>query len=189
MGFVGTPPEVFEDQRLAGLTDFRCQVCQGRYPYELHVDQDGADVCKPNCAYKYTPSETQLLAGEARSEAAQITSQTLTRAAQQLGDAPNHSLMDGVSACTRITSNLIRYPVQIPLVAGGSSAPFVLTGIAFTSADLLTASHTGITFGAAVIGTDLTTWTTTVVASGAVTKGDQDFLFNGTRFPKAFRVS
>lgn len=188
MGHYPTPPSSFTEARLAGLTDFRCQVCEGRYPMEFHVEQDGADICSVNCAYTYSPQETVVLAQQARAEAARITAEYIVMAADARASAPNHSLMDGVSACTGVASGTTAYPAQIALTAGGSPVALVLTGIGFTSADALTASHAGITFGAAVISTDQLTWTTTVVASGAVTKGDQDFLFNGTRFPKAFRV-
>lgn len=185
-----TSPNVYDDQRLVDteLADFRCESCEGRYPYELLVIQDGHKVCKPNCAWSQTTRERDQIYAEDRQRAAELTADTTEQNAERIGRGNLSSLMDGVSACTRIQSGTITHPDLITLIAGGSSVSLVLTGIQFSSSDVLTASHTGITYGTASISSDRTTWTTTVVASGLVPAGNYTFLFNGSRFPDTFRV-
>lgn len=189
MGFEPTSSEEFTEERLAGLVDFRCEVCQTRYPMTQHVLQDGHSVCKVNCAYKEAPSERAQLHADAKEEAVALTAATIEAAAVLRGEAPNSSLMRGVSACTGLASASETYPEPIRVTAGGAAVDIELTGIEFSSSsDELTASHAEITYGAATISDDQTTWTTTVSASGGVPAGYYTFLFNGTRYPRAFRV-
>lgn len=150
--------------------------------------QDGHKVCKPNCAYDMRTPARDAEDARAEGEATDLSAATTLKNAERLAAGNLYSLMEGVSACTRIVSGSTVYPAEIVLSAGGSSVPFVMTGITFTSADALTASNSGITFGTASISSDQTTWTTTVAASGLVPRGEYDFLFNGARFPKTFRV-
>jgi len=184
-------PNVFDDDRLADgqLLDFRCESCEGRYPFDLLVIEDGHKVCKPNCAHDTPLSERERLAAEAQLEATRLTTDNIERNTERLGRGNLYSLMDGVSVCTKLASGSTIYPVQIQLVSGGPSVSLALTGVGFSTSDVVTSSHSGITFSAGTISTDQLSWTLTVAASGLVPTGNYIFYFNGARFPDAFRVT
>lgn len=178
------PSSYYEDQRNAELTDFRCQQCECRYPFSQLVVQDGAKLCRINCACDYSPSETEEIVAAAREEAAELTASTVEAAMGQLAEAPNYSLMDGVAACTKIVSGLTVYPNPISVTSGGAAVPVSLTGVSFTSSDVITYSPAaGISNDSPVIATDGLSQTFNVTIT---VRGDYDFLYNGTRFRKVF---
>ena len=188
---------LFDEARLAydQLADFRCEVCTCRYPFEELVIQDGAKVCRANCAYDRAPSEREFLAADAKREAAEATAKAIEGAARLNAKAAIWSLMDGVAAVTQIQSGSTIYPTAISFAFGGASHSVTLTGIGFTSTDTIAyESRAGVTAsgfsnGTVSISTDQTTNTFTVTTTGAVSRGYYDFLYNGTRFPKAFFVA
>lgn len=191
MGRPSTPAALYDEERLSSdvLADFRCERCQGRYPNtpEFLVVQDGAKLCRVNCAYRESPSEREILRQEGTIETAQLTADAITGAAQLYAKAGNWSLMDGVSAITSVVSGTTTYPAPIAISPGGS-VPITATGIAFTIADVISYSTGGLSNNTPTISPDQTSMTFTVTASGALALGDYDLLFNGTRFPKMFRV-
>lgn len=188
---ISTPAATFDEERLSSdlLADFRCERCLGRYPNttEFLVVQDGAKLCRPNCAYREAPSERELLRQEATIDAAQQTSDAVFGAAELFGKAAVWSLMDGVSAVTAITSGLTRYPQPIALHLGGT-APIVLSGVLLSAADTISFSNSNLTIGVVAYAPDQTSASFTVTAGGLIPLGDYDFFYNGTRFPKAFSV-
>lgn len=173
-------PNDFDEERIEhGLTDFRCEKCQGRYPRRLLVIQDGRRLCKPNCAYTYSPSETQVIAAQASVIAADLYASTVSQAMSELGQAPVGSLMTGVSALLDIKSPTTAYPDMIPLSPGGASVVMTGVGFNFQSTDTIVFNTVHITLTTPVISTDLTTFTTTIAADSLCQRGNYDLLFNG----------
>lgn len=179
----------FEAERLAPgqYADFRCERCLDRFPFSQLVVHDGHKLNRA-CAFREAPSERELLATEAYSDAADLYAQTVQRTADLQSKASNWSLMDGVSAISRIAGGGLVYPQPIPLHPGGASVSLLLTGVAFSPADVLTYSVAGLSNSVPVISTNQTLMAFNVSASGLTPPGDYDFLFNGNRFPKAFQV-
>lgn len=188
------PPQEFEEERLAALTNFRCQRCTERYPNtpEFLVIQDGIRLCRPNCAFDHSPSEWDMIHANAIVEATELDSAYVKAYTDQLANAPNWSLMDGVSALTSLDFTVAgrptSYPDPIPLVPGGSGVAVTGGGIGFTSADTLTFSNVNISATTPSIAADQTSFTTTISASSPCPFGDYALLFNGNTYPKAIRV-
>jgi hypothetical protein len=189
-------PQEFEEERLAALTNFRCEKCLGRYPNtpQFLVIQDGARLCRPNCAFDHSKSEWDVIAANAIRDATAMDTAYVKEYSEQLANAPNWSLMDGVSALTDITFTIDdidqSYPTPIPLSPGGS---IVIggNGIGFTSADTITFSGAGslyLSISTPSISTDQTSFTTTITADTLCPLGDYDLLFNASIYRNAVRV-
>lgn len=193
-------PHEFDDERVAGLTDFRCERCMSRYPLTLLKIQDGIRLCRVNCATRLSPDETTLEDAAAYGEAAELSAGEKHEIAERYALAPVWSLMQNVSAIESISTVASgAYPNPILLVHGGAAVAVTFTGVNFQTIDALTFSNAGITGSSLVrVGTpdpqDSTvtlylSCTSNVSASGAVSPGYYDLLFNNNRFRDAIRVT
>lgn len=187
-------PNELDEQRLAGLTDFRCEKCNNRYPYEMldraTLDAIGRRVCSVNCAYDPPDrSVKDQIAARAKEEGVMLTVQNVEESARRIGEAPASSLMDGVSVLETISSAFGEWPIAVQLSAGGASAIITITGYNHSSADVIEYGHAGITDAVAPSRNVAATETTlSVHASGAVPMGYYDLRFNSLPYRLFFRV-
>jgi hypothetical protein len=186
---VGTPSYLFDEERLspANLTDFRCDKCLARWPLSQHVFQDGLHVCKPNHAVEATKDERDVQRAKDDARCAALDAEEEAEAARLLAEAPNWSLMEGVPLVESIAAGAVAYPEPFALAPGGAVAVTV-TGYNLTSTDVIEYSTLSLSHGSVVISGDQTAATFTVTAHPAIVRSDYDFLYNGARYPRAFRI-
>ena len=182
----------YNDERLNNaITEFRCQRCGDRYPNTpaFLVIQDGARVCRPNCAYDYSPSETQIIADQSKIEADEIWSSMQEAIASQTGDAQSFSYMTNQPAVETISTVANgQYPNPVLLSPGGAGVLVTVTGVYFTSSDTISFSDSHITATAQSVATNQLSFTTTVTASSLCPRGDFDLFINSNRFLNAIKV-
>lgn len=189
-----TSPNEFDEQRLAGLTDFRCERCHNRYPYEMldrpTYEATGRRVDTINCAYDPPDrSSKDRIAAQATEEGIMLTAQNVEESARRIGEALASSLTDGVSVLETITSSFGEWPIGVQLSAGGASAIVTLGGYNHSSADVIEYGHAGITDAVAPSRNVAATETTlTIHVSGAVPLGYYDLRVNSLPYRQFFRV-
>lgn len=186
MGRRPVSPNSYDEQRLQlGMREFRCEVCNDRWPESLLVVQDGHYVCRPNCAYPHAPSEQYRLAGEAKAEAARLTAEATVRQQPKRGI---YDIVGNLSVCTGIkkADGSIVYPTPIPLARGGSVA-LTLTGQRMSSADTISYTDGGLSTS---VRTDVsaTQVDVTVSAAAGMDRGDYEVVYSGSRFINALQV-
>jgi hypothetical protein len=190
MGRASVSPNDYDDQRLAGLTDFRCEKCQNRWPLEM-VDEPtlaatGRKLCSVNCAYSPPHEQKQQIGARHKAELAQITAEHASESASRIAKASASSLMAGVPAVESLSSSFGTYPTPTELTIGGGHVTVTITGINFSSADTIAYGSAGIVNHAAVSRTTTTTTLTVKATSGPA--GYYGLTFNGNSFPNVFRV-
>lgn len=187
-------PNEFDDQRLAELTDFRCERCESRWPYSLldrpTYEQTGRRVCSVNCAYDPPNSALRdVVAAHAKEEGIQLTAQNVEESARRLGEAPSSVIVPSLSVLETLTSTAGDWPDPATLTAGGPSIVVTVTGYNHATSDVIEYGHAGITDAIAPSRNAAATVTTlTVQASGATPAGYYDFRFNVNPYRRFFRV-
>lgn len=188
-------PNEYDERRIAGLTDFRCERCNNRWPYDLldrpTYEATGHRVDSVNCAYDPPDrSVKDTIAAHATEEGVRLTEMNVDESARRLGEAPSSVLVPGWSVLETLTSTAGNWPEPAQLTAGGSSVVVTLTGYNHSSSDTIEYGHAGITDAIAPSrNVDATETTLTVHASGGVPSGYYDLRVNELPYRKFFRVA
>lgn len=187
-------PNEYDDQRLAGLTDFRCERCGNRWPYDLldraTYEKTGRRVDSVNCAYDPPDrSAKDVIAAHAKEEGVLLTAANVEESARRLAEAPSSVILPNLSVLETLTSTAGDWPEPTELTAGGASVVVTITGYNHSSDDVIEYGHAGITDAIAPSrNVAATTTTLTVHASGAVPQGYYDLKFNVNPYRRFFRV-
>ena len=190
MGRQAISPNDYDEQRLAGLTDFRCEICNDRWPYDM-LDEPtyaaiGRRVCKANCNYDPPHNQGDIIEAREIVELTKLTADNVAESAQRLGRAPvGASLVASVPVIESITSPSGTYPVPVDLTVGGASVVVTLNGLNHSSDDEISYSS-AVTDASAVSRTE--TATTLTVQSTEGPAGYYDLTFNGNVYRNVFRV-